>query len=165
MKLNKLFKYMALIVSALIGAPTFSADLCKGYTHSRDGEIQAVYNLVINNEIVECSSAANDTYLYCGTNGAMLWGDAIDKKLSTGDPAIGSSVILTDSKKQRYHYRFTGYSESALATLPRFSPDCHFELMYFSPMQFVMSNDPSRYALLVWVRRFNAFLPSPEPSL
>ena len=48
---------MALIVSALIGAPTFSADLCKGYTHSRDGEIQAVYNLVINNEIVECSSA------------------------------------------------------------------------------------------------------------
>jgi len=158
MKLNKLYNYMALIVSALIGAPTFSSDLCKGYTHSRDGEIKDVYNLVINNEIVECSPAANDTYLYCGTNGAILWGNPIRQK-------VGSSMMLTDAKKQRYHYTFTGYSESALVGLPRFSSDCSFELMYSSPMRLVMSGDPSRHALLVWVRRFNAFLPSPEPSL
>ncbi len=74
-------------------------------------------------------------------------------------------MMLTDAKKQRYHYTFTGYSESALVGLPRFSSDCSFELMYFSPMRLVMPGDPSRHALLVWVRRFNAFLPSPEPSL
>lgn len=149
----------------MIGTPALSQEPCKGYAHSRDGEIEAVYKLIINDEIVECSQVRNSDYLQCGNNGALLWGDAISAKLSAGDPIIGSSVILTDAKKQRYRYTFTGYSESALAGLLRFSSDCSFGLMYFSPMLLVMSDDPSRHALLVWVRRFNAFLPSSKPSL
>lgn len=149
----------------MIGTPALSQESCKGYSHSRDSEVEAVYNLITNDEIIECSQVKNADSLQCGAKGALLWGDAISAKLSAVDPIIGSSVILTDSKRQRYHYTFTGYSESVLAGLPRFSSDCRFELIYFSPMLLVMSDDPSRHALLVWVRRFNAFLPSSKPSL
>ena len=149
----------------MTGTPALSQDPCKGYAHSRDSEIQSIYQLVFNDEIYECNQVRNADYLQCGNNGALLWGDAISAKLSAGDPVIGSSVILTDAKKQRYRYIFTGYSESALASLPRFTSDCRLELMYFSPMQLVMSDDASGRALLVWVRRFNSFLPTSKPSL
>jgi len=156
---------MAIIACAMLGAPALSQEPCKGYSHSLDGEVEAVYKLITNDEIVECSQAKNADSLQCGNKGALLWGDAISAKLSAVDPIIGSSVILTDAKRQRYRYTFIGYSESPLAGLPRFSSDCRFELIYFSPMRLVMSDDPSRHALLVWVRRFNAFLPSSKPSL
>ena len=165
MDTRKPYLSIALIAFALIGTPAFSQELCKGYSHSRDGEIEAIYKLIINNEVFECSQVRNADYLQCGNKGSFLWGDAISAKLSTGDPIPGSSVILTDAKKQRYRYTSTSYSESALTGLPRFSSDCSFELMYFSPMRLVMPEDPSRHALLVWVRRFNAFLPSSKPSL
>ena len=119
----------------MIGAPALSQEPCKGYAHSRDGEIEAVYKLIINDEIVECSQVRNADYLQGGSKGALLWGDAISAKLSAGDPIIGSSVILIDAKKQRYRYTFTGYSESALSDLPRFSSDCSFELMYLYPFR------------------------------
>ena len=162
---RKSYRSIAFIACAIIGTPALSQEPCKGYSHSRDGEIEAVYKLIIKDEIVECSQARNSDYLQCGNKGALLWGDAISAKLSSGDPIIGSSAILTDAKKQRFRYTFTGYSESALAGLPRFSSGCSFELLYFSPMRLVMSGDPSRHALLVWVRRFNAVLPSSKPSL
>lgn len=155
----------ALIAWITLALPVFGQEPCKGYTHSRDGEVEAVYNLIIENGIAECTPTKASDYLECGSKGAVLWGDAISKILTASEPIAGSSVILTDAKKQRYHYVFAGYSESALAGLPRFSQDCRLELLYFSPMSLVMSEDPSRHALLVWVRRFNAFLPSSKPLL
>lgn len=162
---NRLCRYFALIALIILALPVFGQEQCKGYTHSRDGEVEAVYNLIIENKIIECIPSKASDYLECGSKGAILWGDAISKSLTAATPDAGSSVILTDTKKQRYHYVFVGYSESGLSSLPRFSQDCSLELMYFSPMRLVMSDDPSRHALLVWVRRFNAFLPATRPLL
>lgn len=93
-------QYFALIAWITLALPVFGQEPCKGYTHSRDGEVEAVYNLIIENGIVECTPTKTSDYLECGSKGAVLWGDAISRILTASEPITGSLVILTDAKSR-----------------------------------------------------------------